>query len=215
MRNLVYALIFILILSSCTPVRQVVNNHFTSSYPQMSVVIDPSFKYLGSVKQSFDSKSTNDEKMLRNDAEYFIFVKDICADNIISTGLHIEIRKIETYFVSNYYDTKEKNQFDHGMIALGGNQYEFATKTVFPSMAGEITKYVKDNGYIIPNCIIMKSFSRIVYSNTVISYNYYERLPGDFPDARDWKDKVLLTDPQKKFLKEFSKRCDKAFRLSN
>jgi hypothetical protein len=212
MKKIACGLALSIFLFGCATTRMVTENRFISKNPDVSILVDPAFKYIGSTKYDYRSDAVDGSRRLSNEQESFIFIKERSPVGTVKSMISLSIRTAETAFNKFYYVNSSKN-FEIGKVKLGNNNYEYNTRMLYPDMNGGMAKYLKDNGHVFPRCIIIKEYVRIPYPNTAFYIHYIEDLPEATNQCNDWIDREMLKDNQKEFIKSFSKRSQESFKV--
>jgi hypothetical protein len=210
MKKLGFGFILLVFLFGCASI-QVSGNLFVSKNPDVSVLVDPSFKYIGSDKDSWLGDSVTGTK-IRYEEESFLFLKEKSREVIGHSIVILSLQKIQTSYTSDLFSNK-KTYLENDIETLGYNEYQYITRIEFPSMSKYITRYLTNNGIILPTCIMVKRYSRAVYPNKLMAITYLEELPRGPYKCTDWANKEMLQEGQKIIIKAFSKRGNESFKV--
>ena len=212
-----FLILIIFSLTACAslaPKQFVEDNIFYCSYPELKIKINPEFKYLCDVTYNKECDSVDGSRSLRLDIHIYIFIQENATKPYLKKQFQIRTGRIETSFVSNIYGNVE-NKLEGGMQKLGGKNYHFYTKVVYPSMGHPVTKHLFEEGYILPECVMVKVFGRVgcVKGSFINSIAYLEDISGSVYPCSAWKDKDKLTEDQKKYIKKFDEDFIELFEL--
>ena len=112
-----FLLALILGCSALQAKRAVNENTFVSSAPDLSIKVNPEFKYVGNAKDS-DSHPNISGHDLRHQYDSFCFVSP--DKDQAKKAIAIQIETTETYFVSDWYRNNINNVLDKGTIWENG-----------------------------------------------------------------------------------------------
>jgi hypothetical protein len=201
-----FAFLFVLLLgcASLKPERKVVDNVFYSSYPKVEMRVNPELIYLGELKYHSTKESVSGGKLLSYNHECFIFLQ---ADSKKTAKRLFIIRtqRVETYFVSDLFG-RVKNKLDFGTSDIDGHDYQYYIGAIEPKASGEVTKYISDNGYVVPRCALLRRDARVFGSkeNLLFSVEYMEDISKFKYECKSWKLRDELTEEQELILKRFN-----------
>ena len=216
-KRIVLIIVAMFLLTSCTslmPKQFVEDNVFYCSYPEVKIKISPEFKYLCEIKYNDEGNSIDGSRSLRYDMDSYVFLSEKTVKPYIKKELQIRTERIETHFISDIHGNIE-NKLERGIQKLGGKNYHFCTRIVYPSMGHAVTKHLFEEGYIIPECIMAKVFSRVegVEGSFIINIFYIEDICDTGYPCSAWMDKDKLTEKQKQYIKDFGERFANLFEI--
>jgi hypothetical protein len=194
------------------------NIFYSSNEPEISIKVDPNFKYLGKTEESkygeFENLQGNPGPQHKR--AFYIF-GEIGDNNTLKKAIGIDINSIDKgYFLPDLFDNV-KYKLDSGTVKIGGEIYEYFI-TPRPSLPKIVRKAMKDKGYVLSNCYMYKVIGTIFgpEEQDLLKIYYAEdvyHINGLNYRCKDWRNKELLEDDQKTLLKKFDKRANGAFRI--
>lgn len=211
---LVIALFFFAGCASLMPKQFVEDNVFYCSYPEVKIKVSPEFKYLCEVKYNNEGDSVDGSRSLRYDMHSYVFLPEKAAKPYMKKQLQIQTERIETHFISDIYG-KIEDKLECGIQKLGGKNYHFYTRIIYPSMEHAVTKHLFEEGYIIPTCVLVKVFGRVegVKGSFIVNIFCLQDISDTEYPCSAWKDKDKLTDEQKQYIKDFGERFANLFEV--
>ena len=196
----------------CTTIdRNLVNNHFSSTYPKLDIVIDPGLEYIGNFKKDALVKAVDGRSKLKTSWDYYTFART--EGHKLEKAFILGFIKIETHFISDLF-RNTKNQLDSGMCKLGGKNYQYCTTLFYNLARNEIKDYLFEKGYVIP-CGLVRSYARPhgTDRNRCILILYFESIEKTDLACNSWADKKWFTDRHINYLKGFHQRAESTFRF--
>ncbi|MFA5074365.1 MAG: hypothetical protein WC539_10775 [Nitrospirota bacterium] len=203
-------LLLFVALTSCAVPRTVNNNVFQSSSPKMVVTIAHEFTYFKNSKQIEYHKSLQGNRNLRNEIDTYYFFK-IDDKNMLTKSVVVGIKESEGIYTSVLFPSHK--DLDHGMVEFPDENYEFSTHMGYPRMPEQITTSLKEKGYALPKCVLVKQYKKIDLENRkqIKFVDYWEDVALSGYSCHTWKNLTLLDNRQKDYLKDFNKRALEAF----
>lgn len=211
MQKTIYGLFSLIFMFGCAST-QVIENRFVSKNPDVSVLVDPAFKYIGSIKNRGTSASFGNMGPVSYEEEAFFFIKQKGSGNSGKSIVALSIQKVGTYFIPDLYP-KMANYLEYDTLTLGNNKFYYWTEIEYPNMKNYKTIWLKGNGIVLPKCIITKSYSRTLNLSTRVVINYLEDPIWGNYQCTDWSNKEMLQNDQREFLKAFSKQGNESFKV--
>lgn len=216
-RILILLIISLFLLTSCAslmPKQFVEDNTFYCSYPEVKIKVSPEFEYLCEVKYNNEGDSVDGSRALRYDMNSYVFLSKKAVKPYIKKQLQIRTDRIETHYISDIFRSVE-NKLESGIQKLDGKNYHYYTRIIYPSMEHAVTKHLFEEGYIIPECVIVKVFARVegVEGSFIISVFYLEGISDTGYPCSAWKNKDKLTDEQKQYIKKFGENFVELFKI--
>jgi hypothetical protein len=207
-----YYLLILAVLGGCATERKVVDNTFYCSFPKFTIRINTDYEYIGQMKYHSEGKAVNLTYDLRWDHEMYIFI--LADNNRVKKTIMVDIEKISTYYVSDFWGNIE-NKLESGVCELGGKKYHHYTKAVVPSAKWNMTRFVSDKGFILPNCLLTKRVGRIegAKGNMLFKIYYYEDVTDSGYACRSWKNRDTLSKDRLDRLAQFDKNWHEAFEV--
>jgi hypothetical protein len=202
MKRFSYYLLILAVLGGCAAERKVVDNTFYCSFPKFTIRINPDYEYIG-------QRYTRSERW-----GYDTYVFILADNNRIKKVIAIDIEKISTYYVSDFWGNVE-NKLDSGVCELGGKKYHHYTNALMPSMKWNTTRLVSDKGFILPNCLLTKRVGRIegAKGNILFKIYYFEDVTDLGYACRSWKNKDTLSKDRLDRLAQFDKNWHEVFEV--
>lgn len=211
MRKTIFGFIFLIFCFGCAST-QVTENLFVSKNPDLSVLVEPAFKYIGTNKGRWGQDSVGNMKFLNYEEESSFFIKEKSGEKIGKSILILSIQKVETQYTIDLFPKIVKH-LENDMTTLGNDKYQYITQIEYPTTKNHKMRWLKDNGIIFPTCVILKRHARAVYPNTLMVIEYLEELPDGGDRCHNWLNKDFFKDDQKEFVKLFSKRAQDSFKF--
>ena len=216
MKRLLFPCLLILgFLSGCAslnPERNVVANTFYSSYPKCRIRINPDYDYVGQFNNRIKDKASNLTTDLRYDVESYIFLMH---DNKrAKKATIIQIEKVSTPYVGDFFGNL-KNKLESGVCELGGKKYHYYTKAIVPSRKSNTIRFLSNEGFIMPRCVLSKTAGRVVGAkgNILFQVKYFMDVTELNYTCRDWKDRDTLTEEQRSYLEKFERNWEDSFEV--
>jgi hypothetical protein len=161
MKRFSYYLLILTILGGCTSLqakREVFENTFYSSYPEIQIKIGSEFEYIGETKQAQTTQAQDSTYTGTVRINWYIFAQS--DEQRIKKAVIITIEKSPTFYVSDIYG-RVKNYHDRGTCKLGGLSWQYCSFLIYPNMSSAAVRFVSDQGYVIPQCVLAKQFSKV------------------------------------------------------
>jgi hypothetical protein len=206
-------LIFVLLpgCASLQAKREVIDNTlYSSSNPKIQIKISSEFKYIGEIKDTGARQADSSTRMLTHRAKWYVFVDSDASR--VNRMVSIRIERTETHYVSDLF-SYVKSSYERGTCELGGRNFQYCSRLIYPGMDHPVTRFVSDQGYVIPTCVLSKSFKKVygAKGNILVDIKYLED-PSNLPyDCRAWKPDYPLLEGQKAYLEQFNKNCESSF----
>jgi hypothetical protein len=205
-------LAFLLLLGAAKPERYVRDNVFHSNYPKIYVKVDSKFKYLGRLEYTIEQQSDDRLQMLTYDTKSFVFVDSLNFQ--MKKALYIQMRREQTKYAINLLGDIKLN-IRSGLCDLGEKEYQCYTRVIALTAEEPIAKYIYDNGYTLPECVLSRTYVRIdtTSGNHLIAISYSEDLSESGFDCETWQDKDRLTDEHEQYIAQFDRNRKAAFNM--
>ncbi|MFX0203682.1 MAG: hypothetical protein ACFFCW_46890 [Candidatus Hodarchaeota archaeon] len=213
-RLLLPCLLIFVLLSGCASLqvkREVIDNTFySSSNPKIQIKVRPEFKYIGETKQTAYRQALFSTRMLEYRARGYIFIDS--EGSRVKRAVAITIMRVETKYFGDLY-TRIENYYEKGKCKLGGSKFQYCSFLVYPSLSSALTKFITDEGYVLPQCILYKSFARVYAAegNIAVVISYQEEIPNLPYDCTAWNPDHPLLEDQRAYLEQFNKNCEASF----
>ena len=209
----VLAMIFLSSCASLQAKREVVDNTFySSSNPKVQIKVNPELKYIGETKDVRQRQLVDSPYMVIHRSALYVFVDAEGAK--AKKAVAIVIERTEASYVSDLYG-EVGIFYEKGVSELGGLKFQYCSRLIYPSMKFHLTRFVTDHGYVIPRCIIVKSFSKVygAQGDIAVTIVYIEAPSGLLHECKDWEPIHPLLPDQKEYLEQFNANCDNAFEV--
>lgn len=205
-------LVFLLLLGAAKSERYVKDNVFHSNYPKFYVKVDSKFKYLGELEYTIEQPSGDRLQMVTSATKSFVFVDSLNFQ--MKKVLYIQIRREQTRYAINLLGDTKLN-IRSGLCDLGEREYQCYTRVINLTTEEPIAKYIYDNGYTLPECVLSRTNVRLdtTSGNYLIVISYNEDLSASGFDCQTWQDKDLLTDEQEQYIVQFDQNRKAAFHI--
>lgn len=216
MKELFLYFFLCLAVTSCAVPRTVENNTFRAAFPEFVVNVSPEIKYFGNLKSSglHDASGTGAKIREETDA-YFFIMPDSLRNFIVVRGVVVGITEVEpgVRYVKGHIFFGFHYILERGTCLLSDEDYEFATYLWYPNRSQKITASLKDAGFIMPKCVLIRHQARIEYGNKIKFVDYWEDASQSGFACNKWQDERSLEAGQKAYLNEFNKRASEAFKI--
>lgn len=188
---------FLLSSSGIAAERKVTGNTFHSADPDLNITVGPEFKYLG--------KTDNIKKRTDSFEDYLFIPKESNKGGKLSRYLLIQIRSREKNFKDNSRDNLKN--LDFGAIKLNNKNFNYFKRIIETSPNSLSFKFLQNQEYIVPSCVVINTFYYFPYKNTVVSIIYTEdaaplNISCDIPYSRE-----TLSESQRSCLNDVHKRA--------
>jgi hypothetical protein len=197
----IITLFFLLALQGCVK-RTVIDNRIYSSYPEVQIVVDKEFQYLGS-----GVYTTRAGDAFRENA-FFYFISKKNKSQTIEKGVLIETDDTKLDSTRWMYVPRIGNKVKNVVAHIGGG---LVTITVIDNTS-EPTQWLNKKGYMQPRCML--NYIIYKFGNFTSKYvTYFEdaTLMGLSCDIA-WDQNKTLGELDKE-VKEFAKRGEKALTI--
>jgi hypothetical protein len=217
-RLLLPCLLIFVLLSGCASLqakREVIDNTFySSSNPKIQIKVSPEFKYIGETKDTGDRQAASSTRMLTHRAKWYLFVDSDASR--VNRAVSIRVERTETYYISDLF-SQVKSSYEKGTCELGGQNFQYCSRLFYPGMSGPVTRFVSDQGYVIPKCVLFKSYKKVygAKGNILVDITYLEDPAASnlSYDCKAWKPDYPLLEDQKEYREQFNANCDKSFEV--
>jgi len=188
------------------------DNVFHSSYPKFSVKINPKYKYLGLLNYTMEMPSADRLQTASYDTRSYVFIDTV--DSRMKKTLYIQIRREQTKYAINLLGDTKLN-IRSGLCDLSEKEYQCYTRVIALTAEEPIAKYIYDNGYTLPECVLSRTYVRLdtTSGNHLIVISYNEDLSESGFDCQTWQDKDRLTDEHEQYIAQFDQNRQAAFNM--
>ena len=215
-----YYLLVLAVLGGCASLkakREVLENTFYSSYPEIQIKVGSEFEYIGETKEAEwrqyqDSTSTD---TIRKD--FYIFAQT--DEERVKKSVVISVHKTKGYWVGDLFGRIE-NYYDRGTCKLGGVSWQYCSRYLDASKPGAVTKFAAEQGYVMPECLLIKHTSKAFgpKNNYLITISYIEEPPTSDYACHFWKPNSEkpnggLEYSQLEYIEQFHKNAETSFKI--
>ncbi|GAG83550.1 unnamed protein product, partial [marine sediment metagenome] len=123
------------------------------------------------------------------------------------------------YWVGDLFGRVE-NYYDRGTCKLGGVSWQYCSRFLDASIPGAVTKFYAEQGYVIPECRLIKHTSKAFgpKNNYLITISYLEEPPTsdyacDFWKPNSEKPNSGLEYSQLEYIEQFQKNAETSFKI--
>ena len=216
MRRYIYGcaaiMVFLLLVGAAKSDRYVKDNVFHSSSPKLQVKVDPRFEYLGKLDHTVEQQTPDRLQMASYETRSFIFVDAV--NQQLKKAAYIQIRREQTKYVGNFLGDAKAN-IRSGICSLGQKDYKCFTRVIFSTADEPIAKFISEQGYDLPACVLARTFTRVDFSagNYLVVMTYLENMSESGPDCLSWQAEQPLTREHKQFLEQFDRNRESSFKI--
>jgi hypothetical protein len=210
-----YYLLILTILNGCASLqakRDVLENIFYSSYPEVQIKVSSEFEYIGETeeaewRQYLDSTSTD---TIRKD--FYIFAQT--DEERVKKSVVISVYKTRGYFVGDIWGRVE-NYYDRGTCKLGGVSWQYCSRLFNARKPGAVSLFATEQGYVIPECLLIKHASKAFgpKNNYLITISYFEVAPTTDYACHFWEPNSDLAYSQREYIEQFKKNAETSFKI--
>ena len=215
-RLLLPCLLIFVLLSGCASLqakREVIDNTlYSSSNPKIQVKVSPEFKYLGEIKDTGDRQADSSTRMLTHRAKWYVFV--VSDASKVNRAVSIRIERTETYYVSDLF-SYVKSSYERGTCELGGRNFQYCSRLIYPGMNSSVTRFVSDQGYVLPRSVLSKSYKKVygAKGNILVDITYLEVPPISGYVCNSWAPNSTLTHSQREYIEQFKRNSETSFKI--
>jgi len=216
MRNYIYTctvcLIFLVASAAAKSERYVKDNVFHSSSPKLQVKVDPRFNYLGKLDYTAEQQSPDRLQLVSYETKSYVFVDGV--DNQMKKGIYIQIRREQTDYVGNLLGDAKAN-LRTGICTLGEKDYKCFTRVIFLSTDDPLTKFISEQGYSLPGCVLARTYSRADTSlgTYLVVITYLENFSDSGLNCESWGAENGLTQTHQQYIELFDRNCKASFKV--
>lgn len=192
--------------------RYVKDNVFYSSSPKLEVKVDPKFKYLGKLDYTMEQQSPDNVQLVTYETKSYVFVDAIY--NELKKAVYIQLRREQTQYVGNLLGDARAN-LRSGVCSLGEKEYQCFTRVIFLSADVPIGKFISEQGYVLPNCILARTYARADSKENIylVVITYFENFSDSGLSCESWQSEEQLTEEHKQYLEGFDRNCKASFTI--
>ena len=210
-----YYLLILTILGGCASLqakREVLENTFYSSYPEIQIKIGSEFEYIGETKEAKKKQAQDSTYTATVRKNWYIFAQSEAMR--VRKVVLIEIKKAPTYWVSDIYGRVE-NYYDKGTCKLAGLNWQYCSVLIYSGRNRLLNQFATEHGYMIPRCLLAKYVSKIYgpKNNYLVTIIYAEEPPTSDYGCHNWKPNIGLAHSQREYLEQFKKNSETSFKI--
>ncbi len=200
-------LIAILLCTGCEALirnRSVKNNIFESKKPEMLLVINPRFEYLGYHETITRQTSAARDRVRNKKVTAYVFITKAKDSNAINELVAITFHQTNYSGHSGELFQHIQQVYDKGAVELGGQLYQYYTRFEKPSANMIFTQFVLQEGFEM-TCGLVKRAARAVgpHKTELMNIYYYQSVTNTDIACDSWQIQQRLNTKQKDFLRTF------------
>ena len=202
----------LLLVGATKSERYVENNVFYSSSPKLEVKVDPKFIYLGRLDYTMEKQSPDSVQLVTYETKSYVFVDGV--ENKLKKAVYIQLRREQTKYMGNLIGDARAN-LSSGICSLGGKEYECFTRVIFLSADEPIAKFISEQGYDLPTCILTRTYARADSDENIylVVITYFENFSDSGLSCESWQGEGQLTEEHKQYLEGFDRNCTASFTI--
>ena len=211
-RASIVCLTCLLLVGATKSERYVKDNVFYSSSPKLEVKIDPKFIYLGNLNYTMEKRSPDSVQLVTYETKSYVFVDAV--ENKLKKAVYVQLRREQTKYVGNLLGDAREN-LSSGICSLGGKEYNCFTRVIFLSAAEPIAKFISEQGYDLPTCILTRTYARADSDESIylVVITYFENLSASGLNCESWQREEQLTEEHRQYLEGFDGNCTASFAI--
>ncbi len=192
--------------------RYVKDNVFYSSSPKLEAKVDPKFKYLGRLDYTMEQQSPDRLQLVAYETKSYVFVDGI--ENKLKRAVYVQLRREQNKYVGNLLGDARAN-LRSGICSLGEKEYQCFTRVIFLSGDEPIAKFISEQGYVLPTCILARTYARAdSEENTyLVVITYFENFSDSGLSCESWQSEEQPTEEHKQYLEGFDRNCKASFTI--
>ncbi len=211
-RAIIVCLIFFLLVAATKSERYVKDNVLYSSSPKLEVKVDPKFNYLGRLDYSMEKPSPDSVQLVAYETKSYVFVDGV--HNKLKRALYVQLRREQTKYVGNLLGDARANLMS-GICSLGSREYNCFTRVIFLSADEPIAKFISEQGYELPTCILARTYARADSGESIylVAITYFENFSDSGLSCESWQGEGQLTEEHRQYLEGFERNCTASFTI--
>jgi len=205
-------LIFFLLVAATKSERYVKDNVLYSSSPKLEVKVDPKFNYLGRLDYTMEKPSPDSVQLVAYETKSYVFVDGV--HNKLKRALYVQLRREQTKYVGNLLGDARANLMS-GICSLGSREYNCFTRVIFLSADEPIAKFISEQGYELPTCILARTYARADSGESIylVAITYFENFSDSGLSCESWQGEGQLTEEHRQYLEGFERNCTASFTI--
>jgi len=202
----------LLLVAATKSERYVKDNVFYSSSPKLEVKFDPKFSYLGKLDYTMEKQSPDSVQLVTYETKSYVFVHAI--DNKLKRAVYVQLRREQTKYVGNLLGDARAN-LSSGICSLGEKEYNCFTRVIFLSADEPIAKFISEQGYGLPTCILSRTYARADSGENIylVVITYFENFSDSGLSCESWQREEQLAEEHRQYLEEFDRNCTASFTI--
>jgi hypothetical protein len=211
-RSSIVCLIFFFVVAATKSERYVKDNVFYSSSPKLEVKVDTKFNYLGRLDYTMEKPSPDSVQLVAYETKSYVFVDGV--DNKLKRAFYVQLRREQTKYVGNLLGDVRANLMS-GICSLGSKEYDCFTRVIFLSADEPIAKFISEQGYGLPACILARTYARADSGENIylVAITYFENFSDSGLSCESWQREEQLTEEHKQYLEGFERNCKASFTI--
>jgi hypothetical protein len=205
-------LIFFFVVAATKSETYVKDNVFYSSSPKLEVKVDTKFNYLGRLDYTMEKPSPDSVQLVAYETKSYVFVDGV--DNKLKRAFYVQLRREQTKYVGNLLGDVRANLMS-GICSLGSKEYDCFTRVIFLSADEPIAKFISEQGYGLPACILARTYARVDSGENIylVAITYFENFSDSGLSCESWQREEQLTEEHKQYLEGFELNCKASFTI--
>jgi hypothetical protein len=202
----------LLLVAATKSERYVKDNVFYSVSPKLEVNVDSKFKYLGRLDYTMEQQSPDRVQLVTYETKSYVFVHG--TDNKLKKAVYIQLRREQTKYVGNLLGDARVN-LRSGICSLGEKEYNCFTRVIFLSADEPIAKFISEQGYDLPTCILSRTYARADSGENIylVTITYFENFSDSGLSCESWQSQEQLAGEHKQYLEGFDRNCKASFTI--
>jgi len=201
-----------LLIAATKSERYVKENVFYSSSPKLEVKVDPKFKYLGRLDYTMEQQSPDRVQLVTYETKSYVFADGV--DNKLKKAFYVQLRREQTKYLGNLLGDSRANLMS-GICSLGSKEYNCFTRVIFLSGNEPIAKFISEQGYDLPPCILTRTYARADSAEGIylVVITYFENFSDSDLSCESWQREEQLTEEHRQYLEGFDRNCGASFTI--
>ena len=208
----VISLMCSMLIAATKSERYVKDNVFYSSSPKVEVKVDPKFNFLGRLEYTMEQQSPDRVQLVTYETKSYVFADAV--NKQLKKAIYVQIRREQTKYAGNLLGDAKAN-LKSGLCSLGDKEYTCFTRLIFLSLNEPIAKFISEQGYGLPICVLARTYARVDSSagNYLVIITYFENLPPSGLGCESWLAENRLTTEHEQYLERFERNCKASFTI--
>jgi hypothetical protein len=185
--------------------RSVQDNMFVSTRPQLTVKVNPPFRYIGEAEFATKTELGN-----QTEGKAYVFIDNDQeqVQRIFYIELIPELLRLPGNLLGNV-----AADLDFGTCTLADRQYQCSSSLISLTGNEPVATFITARGYSLPPCLLVKSFmtTERTHKSYLIGIFYLEAVSGPVFQCGPSRSTAPLSSAQQELLRQFEKNCMDAF----